>query len=106
MAFRWPMRSTLLVKAAVSELVWLNCDDVYIVYQSSSAETHVFNETTALILRSLELGPLSAERVKVWTETALDVGQGELGVEGFEFAVRRLEELGLVERLDETVAVQ
>ncbi len=61
------------------ELIWQEWDDVYIVYQPSSAETHVFNETTALILKCLEHGPLSADEVKERTEAALGVGQGELG---------------------------
>ena len=92
--------------SAYRELVWQQWDEVYIVYQLSSAETHVFNETTALILRCLEQGPLSMERVKKWTEAALDIGHGELVASDFAFAVARLEELGLVERVDETVAVQ
>jgi PqqD family protein of HPr-rel-A system len=79
---------------------------MYIVYQPSSAETHVFNETTALILECLEHGPRSSEGVKSWAEAALGVDQGELDVEDFAFAVARLEELGLVECLDETVPVQ
>jgi PqqD family protein of HPr-rel-A system len=87
-------------------LVWQDWDDVYLVYQPSSAETHVFNETTALILKGLEQGPLSEEAVKDWTEGALGVAQGELAPGDFAFAVGRLEELGLIERLDEAVAVQ
>ena len=86
-------------------LVWQDWDDVYLVYQPSSAETHVFNDTTALILKCLEQGQLSAEGVKNWTEAALGVGQGELAADDFAFAVGRLEELGLIERADETIAV-
>ena len=88
------------------ELRWQELDDVRIVYQPSSAETHVFNETTTLILSSLEQGPLSADDMKAWTETALGVDRGELGADDFAFAVARLEELGLIEFLDETIAVQ
>ena len=87
-------------------LVWQDWDDVYLVYQPSSAETHVFNETTALILKCLEQGPLPAERVKQWTEAALGVDQGELAADDFAFAVARLEELGLIERFDEAPAAQ
>ena len=86
-------------------LVWQDWDDVYLVYQTLSAETHVFNDTTALILKCLEHGQISAEGVKNWTEAALGVGQGELAADDFAFAVGRLEELGLIERADETIAV-
>jgi PqqD family protein of HPr-rel-A system len=92
--------------SAHRELVWQQWDEAYVVYQLSSTETHVFNETTALILRCLEQGPLSMEQVKDWAEAALDIGHGELVAGDFAFAVARLEELGLVERLDETVAVR
>ena len=81
-------------------------DDLYIVYQPSSAETHVFNETTALILKSLEHGPLSMDRVKEWTEDALGIGPEGLADEDFAFAVQRLEELGLIECLDDPSGIQ
>jgi PqqD family protein of HPr-rel-A system len=81
-------------------------DDAYIVYQPPSTETHVFNETTALILRCLELGPRSADEVTRWTEAALGVDQGGLAADDFAFALGRLEELGLIEPLDEAIARQ
>lgn len=87
-------------------LVWQPWDDVHLVYQPSSAETHVFNDTTALILKCLEQGPLSTPVVKDRTEAALGVGQGELAADDFAFAVGRLEELGLIERFDEAIVVQ
>ena len=86
-------------------LVWQSWDDVYLVYQPSSTETHVFNDTTTLILKCLEQGQLSTEGAKNWTEAALGVGHGELAADEFAFAVGRLEELGLIERADETIAV-
>ncbi len=91
---------------ASSGLIWQEWDDIYIVYQPSSAETHVFNETTALILKCLEHGPLSADEVKVQTEAALCVGQGELSSDDFTFATTRLEELGLIYCLDDACVVQ
>lgn len=76
------------------------------VYQPSSAETHVFNETTALILKCLEQGVQSMAEVKSYTEEALGLGTGELGAEDFAFAVGRLEELGLVDSLEQALATQ
>ena len=96
----------LIRRVTECELEWRNWDGIYIVYQSSSAETHVFNETTALILKCLEKGPLSTEAIQHQTEAALGVGQGDLAVEDFAFATQRLEELGLIERLDAATAVQ
>lgn len=90
---------------AVRALEWQEWDDIYIVYQPSSAETHVFNETTALILRCLEQGPLSREMVKEWTEAALGVALGGLAAADFAVATMRLEELGLIECLDEASVV-
>lgn len=87
-------------------LVWCEWDDVFTVYQPSSAETHVFNETTALILKCLEKGPLSTEAIRRQTEAALGIGEGELVADDFAFATMRLEELGLIECLDDSSAVQ
>jgi len=100
-------RAELMVLNVVGRsLVWQHWDDVYIVYQPSSAETHVFNETTALILKCLEGGPLLADEVKEWTEAALGAGPGELAGDDFAFATMRLEELGLIVCLDDASAVQ
>lgn len=96
----------LVCTLAVRTLEWQEWDDVYIVYQPSSAETHVFNETTALILSCLEQGPLSRKMLKEWVEAALGVDQGKLAADDFAFATMRLEELGLVECLDEASVVQ
>jgi PqqD family protein of HPr-rel-A system len=91
---------------SATELLWQEWDGVYMLYQPSSAETHVFNETTALILRSLDGGPLSADSVKNRTEAALGIPPGELDAEDFAFAIGRLEELGLIEFADEPLATQ
>lgn len=88
-------------------LEWRAWDDVYIVYQYSSAETHVFNETTALILRCLESGPLSAKDLQISTESELGLLDGEHLANGdFTFATMRLEELGLIEYLDDSCVTQ
>ncbi len=96
----------MVLVSARCELFWQEWDGIYIVYQPSSAETHVFNETTALILKCLEHGPLSADEVKVQTEAALNVCQDELASDDFAFAATRLEELGLIDRLDDASAIQ
>ena len=96
----------MVLTSARFELIWQDWDGIYIVYQPSSAETHVFNETTALILKCVEHGPLSAEEVKVQTEASLGVGPGELADDDFAFATSRLEELGLIDCLDAASAVQ
>ena len=63
----------MVLASAGRALLWEDWDDIYIVFQPSSAETHVFNETTALMLRALDHGPLSAEELKSRTEAALRV---------------------------------
>lgn len=92
--------------AAQAGLIWENWDDVFVVYQPSSAETHVFNETTASILACLEEGAVSADELKNQTEAALGVSQSELDDTDFAFALQRLEELGLIERLDDPSTAQ
>lgn len=88
-------------------LEWRAWDDVYIVYQCSSAETHVFNETTALILRCLESGPLSANDLQISAESELGLLDGEHLADGdFTFATMRLEELGIIEYLDGSCVIQ
>ncbi|MBP6654220.1 MAG: HPr-rel-A system PqqD family peptide chaperone [Propionivibrio sp.] len=81
-------------------------DGLYIIFQRSSAETHAFNATTVLILKCLVLGQMSMEALRSQTEFALGVCQGDLAEEDFAFATMRLEELGLIERLDSASAVQ
>jgi PqqD family protein of HPr-rel-A system len=86
--------------AAARRLVWRPWDDVYLVYQPSSAETHVFNETTAVILRCLEQEPLSVEALRDCAERSLAiVAHDRLSTEAVLFALGRLEELGLIEAL-------
>ncbi len=96
----------LISTPAAGSLRWQQWDDIYLVYQASSAETHVFNDTTALILRCLEQGPQSLAAARSWTEAALGVGQGQLAADHFAFAVGRLEELGLVDSLEQALATQ
>jgi len=83
--------------AAAGELIWVQWDDAYDVYQPSSTETHVFNETTALILDALKDGPLSLEGVREWIVKTLDAEQDGLALEDLESAAARLDELGLIE---------
>lgn len=94
----------MVLTSAGRELDWQEWDEVYIVFQPSSAETHVFNETTAAILRCLGNGALSTDAVKERTEAALGVDSGELATDDFALATMRLEELGLIERLDHAAA--
>ncbi len=96
----------MLLVSVRRELIWQEWDGIYIVYQPSSAETHVFNESTALILRCLEHGPLSTDEVKERTEVALGANPGELAADDFAFATMRLEELGLIERLEDAITIQ
>lgn len=88
---------------AAAELAWVDWGDAYAVYQPSSAETHVFNETTALILASLRRGPLSQEDVTDRVAEALGVEREELVSGDVRLALQRLEALGLVDGLDEAV---
>lgn len=96
----------LISTGEADALEWQEWDDIYIVYQPSSAETHVFNETTALILKCLRQGTQSIESIREWAEEFLGIDAGELEMDGVEFALARLEELGFIECLEEAFTVQ
>ncbi|WP_174624387.1 HPr-rel-A system PqqD family peptide chaperone [Candidatus Methylobacter favarea] len=88
---------SLVLTHAGRELAWQEWDDVYIVYQPSSAETHVFNDTTAAVLQSLEKDVLTMAEIGDRTAQWLDLGRDELSSGDLSFALGRLEELGLIE---------
>lgn len=83
------------------ELDWQDWGDVYIVYQPSSTETHVFNDITAAILHSLEKNALTMAGVADRIAKDLGLVRDELSGSDLTFALERLEELGLVEWADE-----
>ena len=85
---------------AAGELTWVEWDDAYIVYQPSSTETHVFNETTALILQFLRREALSLEQVVERVGQALGVEKEALLAADVRLALQRLEVLGLIDGLD------
>lgn len=88
----------------VRELVWRRFDDLWIVYQPSSAETHVFNQTTSEILKCLGDGAISEQSTKARVELALGFAVGGLAFADFLPAVARLQELGLIASLAEDLA--
>lgn len=85
-------------------LLWRQWDVHHIVYQPSSTETHVFNETTARVMRCLERGPATVGEVAAWTVDSLGIEKDELAARDLEFAMGRLEELGIIELSDEAAA--
>lgn len=82
---------------AGNSLEWQSWDDAYIVYQTLSAETHVFNETTACILRLLQQGSLTVDEIARSISNYFGLSDGELGVQDFSEAIPRLYELGLID---------
>ncbi|HPT49567.1 MAG TPA: HPr-rel-A system PqqD family peptide chaperone [Accumulibacter sp.] len=96
----------MLLLPAGTRLIWQKCDELYFVYQPSSTETHVFNETSATIIACLKTEPLSMVSLRERTETALGLSIGELETEEFTFAVVRLEELGLIDFDDEPIVAR
>lgn len=100
------IRNLIALIPSDRSLICEKLDDLYIVFQPASAETHVFNETTFLILERLKNGPCSLDGVKSWTEESLGVLLGEIDIDEFAFATRRLEELGLIEFLNDAEPTQ
>ena len=95
---------TISLPKSGCKILWQDWEDSYIVYQPSSGETHVFNETTALILKRLESGPASLEEIREWAAESLDIEISEIAEDGLSSVAGRLDELGLVDWLDETPA--
>jgi len=91
-----PMRLTPQAR----ELVWVEWEDAYSVYQPSSAETHIFNETTRLIIEALEESPMTLEQTAGRIVKTIGVEKDELVFGDLRFAAARLEELGLIEWQD------
>jgi len=87
----------MILTAEAKELVWVEWEDAYSVYQPSSAETHFFNETTGLLLDSLKQGPLTLEAVADYIAESMNLEINESIFSDLEFAASRLEELGLVD---------
>ena len=87
------------VTAAGLGLVWQEWDDVYIVYQPSSTETHVFNDTTAAALGLLQTAPACFAELHTRLAHSLEIDPNEIHQGDLAFVVNRLEELGLIEWL-------
>jgi len=101
-----PKNQRPVYSLATDSLCWNEWDGIYLVYQRASAETHVFNETTFLILKCLEQGASAIQEIKQWTEAALGLEQHVLDSEEFSFAAQRLEELGIIERMDDLATIR
>ena len=96
-----PTSRLLTLAPAARELTWQDWGDGdYSVYQRTSAETHVFNETTALLLARLGQGPTTLEAIRVWTADVLGIVASDLPSEVLVSTACRLEELGLIEWRD------
>lgn len=100
------LNSAFVLTPSSRELVWQDWGDVYIVFQPSSTETHVFNDITATVLQSMVIGALTMDDIKNYTAHALNFEHDELPIEDLSFALGRLDELGLVEWSDETSATR
>ena len=87
------------ITAAGRGLVWQEWEDAYIVYQPTSTETHVFNDTTALALSLLQTAPASFADLHTSLAHSLEIDPDELHRGDLAFVVNRLEELGLIEWL-------
>ena len=79
----------------------LHCwDDVHLVHQRRSGETHVFNETTASTLACLNDTPVSLATIVERVADSVGVDQGDLVTKDFSGVLSRLDELGLVDASD------
>jgi PqqD family protein of HPr-rel-A system len=87
----------LMLTGAGRSLAWQTWDGVHLVYQAASAETHVFNATTAGILHCLELGPTTLQQIAICLSDTMEVADGGLEPVDLEEVAERLIELGLVD---------
>jgi PqqD family protein of HPr-rel-A system len=82
------------------DLVQERWEGLHVVYQRTSGETHVFNETAVATLKSLQDGLVSLDEMVRLVAHTMGVKQEDLASEDFLAVAARLDELGLVERLD------
>ena len=80
-------------------LLWQNWEELHIVFQISSAETHVFNEITALIISYLDRSPSSLDDILNYISKSMGLHPEDLDRDGFTKSLERLIELGLVTEL-------
>jgi len=90
--------------AASDALVIVDWDGVNAVYQRVSGETHVFNDVTVSFLYCLRAGSGTVGTIVNRLAAAFGAAEEEVHVENFVDAVVRLEELGLIERVDAGVS--
>lgn len=91
----------LAIAPAGASLQWQCWDGDYIAYQPASTETHVFNESTALILQSLQAeGPLSVGDLVERIAQAFGGDAADLSISDLRFTLDRLETLGLIETVE------
>lgn len=98
----------LALAPAAKSLLRREWDGLSIVYQPSSGETHVFNDTTASILACLERSPdaaLSLGALTTALEHVLGMEAGAIAEGDLLPAISRLEELGLIDRVGESAPV-
>lgn len=95
----------LAITRYAERLVWQDLGGVYIVFQPSSTETHVFNGTTAWILHSLEKGAATLDCLVNRLVESLGIEPGEMDASSLDFAVARLETLGLIYWTDDGAAL-
>ena len=82
------------------DLVQESWGDLHVVYQRTSGETHVFNKATTTTLECLGHGPVAMEELVGLVASAMGVNEEDLASDDFLAVAARLDELGLVERLD------
>jgi PqqD family protein of HPr-rel-A system len=90
----------LRLTAAGRDLAWEGWEDLHVVFQRTSGETHVFNETTRAILGRLQDGPLALDEMVRLLARAMGIDEAGLAREDFLAVTARLDELGLIERVD------
>jgi PqqD family protein of HPr-rel-A system len=98
------MRQAFALTPAGRSLLWQSWGDDHLIYQPSSTETHVFNETTACALRRLTAGAATLDEVAEWSADAMGIERNLISAKDFEFVMARLEELGLIDAADEVTA--
>ena len=81
-------------------LLWQKWDDAFVLFQPSSAETHFINEISAFILERLAQEPVGLETLGKLIDMEFEQVGENIILETLDFWINRLEELGLIDRVD------
>ena len=80
------------------DFVWSACGDGFVIYHRPSGKTHLLNDASCRLLRDLLQEPMDLAAIAAEFEPGQDGSQSDDYLERMASMLRRLEQLGLIQR--------